>query len=169
MRKIAIFVLAVMLLLTVTGCNLNRRIGEKAAGKAAERAAENILGKLLGSEANIEIDLDEEKFVIKDNEGGSFSIGSGEWPDVDYIPRLEGKIISTQSDSSGNVMIALEGVKESHLADYLQKVKKDFSQDFSEMQQAEYYAYGGTDAAGHSISVQIYKENSAVVIIGRAN
>jgi|LSQX01.2.fsa_nt_gb hypothetical protein len=163
MKRALIVIVALFLVFTVTGCSLNRRVGERAA----EKAAENFLGKVLGGgDAKVDIDLKEEKFVIKDDKGGSFSIGQGEWPKTDYLPQLEGNIISTTNDSSGNVIVMLEGVKQKDLDNYLKKVKGEFSKDYSESTGELYYAYHGKNSAGNGISVQVYNEDNSVIVMG---
>jgi len=44
---------------------------------------------------NTDIDIDGDKITVKDKEGGTLTLGSGEWPDIDYIPEFkQGQIVS---------------------------------------------------------------------------
>ncbi len=163
MKKILVLVLAFALLVTATGCSsLNRRAGEKAG----EKMAENILGRLLGSDADVNIDLDENKIVVKDKEGSSLSIGTGEWPDLDYMPKLAGTIVSTHNSSSGSASVILSEVKQKDLDEYLARIKKDYNIDSNESSADSYYSYGGRDSAGNVITVMVYTDEGTVAVSG---
>jgi len=53
-----------------------------------EKIAEEVVEKALGDK-NTDIDIDGDKITVKDKEGGTLTLSSGEWPDIDYIPEFK--------------------------------------------------------------------------------
>lgn len=51
------------------------------------------------------------------------------------------------------VMITLSGVEKSDYEDYLEKIKKDFTQDVYEIDSEDYCAFSGTNGDGISVAL----------------
>lgn len=69
-----------------SGCDATDKIAEKATEKAAEKVIEKSAG------SGVDVDLDNSKIEIKDEDGNKTIIGSTEWPkgnSADLIPEFK--------------------------------------------------------------------------------
>lgn len=158
MTKLSFVLLALLLACSLlTGCGVKDKIEQKVG--------ETIIEKVAGDE-NMEVDIDGEKITVKGKEGESFSFGA-EWPDIDFIPEFKkGQIISATNDGEGNVMIILEEVDQKDFEDYLEDIKKDFTEETNEMQLEEYLLFEGKNAEGEKVVIQYFLNDNSLTIIG---
>jgi hypothetical protein len=116
--------LAVMLVLSVTGC-------AKAAEKVSEKVAEKAIENSSGGNANVDISGDGGTVKIQTEEG-SATYGGGEIPDsVDVAFPSGGKVMaSTDTSTDASVMVQYEGANFDDIVASLQKWVDKASGDF---------------------------------------
>jgi len=114
------------------------------------------------------VDFDGKGITVKNEKGESFTLGGGEWPDIDYIPEFKkGEIISASNDDEGNVMIILEKVDQKDFEDYVESIKNDFPEETTEVKEEEYLYFQGKNSKGEKVSVQYYLNDKSLTIIGK--
>jgi hypothetical protein len=74
----------ILVCLLLSGCGVKEKIGQKMGEKLVESVIEKAVG-----DKNTKIDIDEGTITIKNKEGKSFTFGSNEWPDIDYLPKFK--------------------------------------------------------------------------------
>lgn len=162
MKKAGIVLVVTLLSFLVTGCGIKEKIEQKAAEKITEKVMEQAL-----SDGDTKVDIDGDTFTVKGENGASFTLGGTQWPDIEYLPEFKkGQIISSTNDGEGNVMIIIEDVEQQDYQDYLEKIKKDFTEETNEMQVEEYLLFEGKNAAGAVVLVQYFKSDNSLSIIG---
>lgn len=163
MKKKPVVLLVILLVcFLLTGCGVKEKIEQKVGEKLVEKVVEKAVG-----DENTKVDIDGEKITVKGKDGESFTIGSSEWPDIDYIPEFKkGKIISTTNDGEGNAMIILEKVDQKDFEDYVESIKKDFPEETNEMQVEEYLLFEGKNAESQMVVIQYFVEDNSLTIIG---
>jgi hypothetical protein len=122
LKKSTLVFLCIVLVFSLSACNVKQKINEKIA----EKVTEGVLEKIAGDGTNIGINEDGITF---EGEGGEkISFGSGEWPKggaADLIPEFKkGTIVSVVNADSG-CMIMLEDVEKKDAEDYITKVKNE--------------------------------------------
>lgn len=155
--------LFVALLVIILACSLLAGCGAKE--KVSEKIVEETIEKAAGE--NTEVDIEGEKITFKGEEGESVTIGSTEWPDIDYIPEFKnGQIVSAANDGKGNAMITIQQVDRKSYEDYLENIKKDFPEETSEMKTPEYLYFEGQNAKGDKVAIQYFITNNSLTIYG---
>ncbi|HHU17635.1 MAG TPA: hypothetical protein GXZ70_05365 [Clostridiales bacterium] len=162
MKRLSVAFLVILLACSLlVGCCTKEKIEQKVGEKLAEEAVEKILG-----DENAEVDIDGEKITVKGKEGETLSLGGAEWPDIDYIPEFkQGRIISAAHDSN-SAMIILEEVDRKNFKDYLEDIKKVFTEENYEMQAEEYLLFEGKNTKGEKIVLQYFTNDNSLTIIG---
>ncbi|HHX86590.1 MAG TPA: hypothetical protein GX693_00245 [Firmicutes bacterium] len=106
LKRCMAVLLGVVLLLSLTGCGVKKKVEEKVT----EKITEGIIDKVAGED--VDIDLDDGKINIKDKDGTEWSIGGGEWPKgeaASLIPEFKkGKIESVIETTEGCMIFVVE-------------------------------------------------------------
>lgn len=164
MKRLAVALLAVLLVFLLAGCGAKEKIEQKVTEKVVEKVVEKAVSD---GNTKVDIDIDEGKITVKGKEGETISIGSGKWPDIDYLPEFkQGQIISATNDGQGNVII-IEQVDQKDYEDYVEICKKNFPQETNELQLDEYLLFEGKNDKGELVAVQYFKEDNTLSIIGK--
>ncbi len=163
MRRIPVVLLVVLLTcFLLTGCGVKDKIEQKVGEKIVEKVVEKAVG-----DENTKIDIDGEKITVEGKDGESISFGGSEWPDIDYIPEFKkGEIISSVNDGQGNIMVIFEKVEQKDFEDYIDDIKKDFSNETNEMEVEEYLLFEGKNDQGELVAIQYFKNDDSLTIIG---
>ncbi|MDD4773618.1 MAG: hypothetical protein PHZ09_08430 [Eubacteriales bacterium] len=115
--KIFLLLIISSTLLIFTGCGF---IAEKITGKVVEGFIENAAGD------DVDIDFDDDKIVIKGEDGNEMVFGGGEWPAGDAaktIPVFKDGKIDYVNDFGTSAMISITGVTKNEYLDYVEKLK----------------------------------------------
>lgn len=155
--RLLVIVMVFSLLVAVTGCGkLKEKVGEKIAEKATE--------KLLGDN----VDISEDGFEIKGEDGGSFQTGEDlAWPDdvMNDIPKFKkGNIISVWEDEKNCTMLIEDG-DEDDVKDYIEELKDMDFEDGFEANDDDLMMYSGTrESVEDTITVTFSKSDNTVSI-----
>lgn len=120
MKKALAVLIAVLLLLALTGCGIRQKITEKVT----EQIAEGILDNLGGD--GVDIDLDDGDITIEGEDGKEVKIGGGEWPKggaADLIPQFKKGKINTVMSSDEQVWIQIDEVEKADFQQYVEELK----------------------------------------------
>lgn len=94
------------------------------------------------------------------------AIGGAEWPDIDYIPEFKkGRIISAAYDSN-SAIITIEEVDQKSYDDYLEDIKKSFTDETYNMQTEDFLAFEGMNDKGEKVALQYYINDKTLTIVG---
>lgn len=140
MKKVAIWILLVLLVLSLVGCGVKEKIGEKAGEALAE--------KILEESGAENVDIDGETITITGEDGEEMIFGQTEWPSSDLaksIPEFKDGKVVTVMEMSNSIYIGLEEVDAKDAAKYFEKLKKDFTEDTYEMNSADGAQYIGSN------------------------
>ncbi len=160
MKKVLIMFLVLVLILSMSGCGVKKKIENKIGEAIGEKIIEGATGQ--------KIDIQGDKVTVKGEDGSKLTLGGGEWPKNDLIKNIpefkNGKIESTMS-SEESVVMFIENVEQKDFEKYLENIKKDFTEDAFEMNSEEVISYAG--ANGKSVQVQLtYEiENKSLSIV----
>ncbi|WMJ23004.1 hypothetical protein RBG61_13600 [Paludicola sp. MB14-C6] len=115
-KVVALFVLIAITMGMMVGCN-NKQNGKE---KQIEKAIEDVVSD------KGKVDIDENKFSVKDEDGDEATFGQTTWPSgkaADLIPKCEsGKVIGVVNSVDACV-VTLEGVSEREYEAYVNVVK----------------------------------------------
>ena len=140
MRKVAIWILLVLLVISLVGCGVKEKIGDKAGEALAE--------KILEESGAQDVDIDGDTITITGEDGEEMVFGQTEWPSSDLaksIPEFkDGKII-TVMEMSDTVYIGLEEVDAKDAAKYFEVLKEEFTEDTYEMNSADGAQFMGSN------------------------
>lgn len=162
MKKLAVLFLVTVLIVLPAGCGVK----EKIENKVSEKLTETIIEKAVGDE-NTKVDIDGDKITVKNEDGEELTIGGSEWPQVDYLPEFKaGNIISVVKDGEGYVMIVLEEVEKKDYENYLEDIKKEFTEDVNQMELDEYTLFEGKNGKGYLVVIQFSPKDKSLTIIG---
>jgi hypothetical protein len=140
MKKVAIWILLVLLVLSLVGCGVKEKIGEKAGEALAE--------KILEESGAENVDIDGETITITGEDGEEMIFGQTEWPSSDLaksIPEFKDGKVVTVMEMSNSIYIGLEEVDAKDAAKYFEELKKDFTEDTYEMNSADGAQYIGSN------------------------
>ncbi|MFA5636016.1 MAG: DUF6591 domain-containing protein [Anaerovoracaceae bacterium] len=141
MKKVAIWILLVLLVLSFVGCGVKEKIGEKAGEALAE--------KILEESGAEDVDIDGDTITIKGEDGEEMVFGQTEWPSSDLaksIPEFKDGKIVTVMEMNDSILIGMEEVDAKDAAKYFEELKKDFTEDTYEINSegsAQYMASNG--------------------------
>ncbi|MHB1155097.1 MAG: DUF6591 domain-containing protein [Eubacteriales bacterium] len=141
MKKQILLLIILITALSVSGCNF---ITEKVTNKIAGELLEKAVGE------DVDIDLDNEKIVIKDEDGNEMIMGGNEWPvgeAAQTIPQFKEGKIDYVTDYVTSAMITITDVKKSEYTDYIEKLKSEGFTENSYSAEVDgtntYFAYKG--------------------------
>lgn len=124
--------------------------------KAAEKSAEKIL-----KAAGVDADIDGDKVVIKGEDGQELSIGEGKWPSSQLaksIPEFKaGKIVSVM-EAKDSLFIMIEELSDQDFTDYLEEIKKAFTEESYELNTASGMMYAAENSEGMGIMLTYEKD-----------
>lgn len=136
MKKVLILFFIVILILSLSGCSKKGKIEESIAEKILENAS------------GVDVDVDGDVITMQDKDGQKVTFGSTEWPKSELakeIPELkEGEITGVMEDNT-NIMLIISKVKENTLKEYLNGIKKDYSEDILETNSKGINTYYGVN------------------------
>lgn len=139
-----------MLVLSLLGCGVKKKIENKIGEAIGEKIIEGATGQ--------KVDVEGDKVTVKGEDGSKLTLGGGEWPDNDLIKNIpvfkNGKIESVMSNEQSMVMF-IESVEQQDFEKYMESIKTSFPEDAFEMNSDEVISYGGTNG---SIQVQLTYE-----------
>lgn len=157
MRKIAIYIVLIAILISTTACGAKQKMEEKIAEKIVETAV------------GADVDIDGEEVTVKGENGEEVSIGSSEWPSSDFAKKLpefkKGKITNAVS-SEDYVMITVEEVEKQDFIDYYMEIIKSFTMDNNVQKALNSLAYTGNNAEGITMSIVYNVDEKSVNISG---
>lgn len=147
MKKIVLAGLFVLLLIFMIGCKK----------KAEEEVSESIVEGYLEESGDIDVDIDGDTVVVKNEDGSEVTYGSTEWPSSDLVkevPVFKSGLITGTVDSEEYSTIYMEEVNEKDALEYLEELKEKFTKNSYEMNADDIISYGGENENG--IAVVIY-------------
>lgn len=116
MKKVALVLLGVAMLLALAGCGVRKSIEDKIT----EGIIENIAGE------DVDVDLDGDTITVEGEEGEQWTFGGGEWPKSEaagLIPEFKKGNITAVIDSSDGCWITIEDVDEQDYLQYIEALK----------------------------------------------
>ncbi len=160
MKKAVIWILLVLLVLSLVGCGVKEKIGEKAGEALTE--------KILEESGAENVDIDGDTVTITGEDGEEMVFGQTEWPSSDLaksIPEFKDGKIVTLMEMSDSVYIVLEEVDAKDAAEYMEELKKDFTEDTYEMNSADGAQYMGSNG---EVGISAVYSNDATLSIAVA-
>lgn len=162
MKKLSVFLSALLLVAALVGCGAS----EKAQEKAAENAIEDALGD------DVQVDIDGDKYTYEDKDGNKMEVGGTEWPSdaaAEFIPKFEKQPV-TACTIMGNVyLIDIENVAQKDYENYLQAVKDaGFTESVFSFGETGYDQYQAGDGKGNGITLSYEVEAKKLQIMGTA-
>lgn len=158
MKRIALVLLGVAMLLALAGCGVR----EKIEDKITEGIIENIAGE------NVDIDLDEGTITVEGEEGEEWSLGGGEWPEgqaADLIPEFTKGKITGVMNSAKACFISIEEVEEQDYREYIEALKSaGFDQDVVEASDESMITYGASLEDGSASVIMSYSSDKEMII-----
>ncbi len=148
MKKIVAILIVMLMLASLAGCNIRKKIGEKIG--------EGIMEGMLGNGSGADVDIDGDTLTIEGENGEQMTIGGTEWPTSDMAKRLpkpkSGKVTYVLESDSG-LYISMEGIDEDDMSALKEEVKKDYTVDAYDMTYEGGFSYAGADAEGWIVSI----------------
>ncbi|MDF2675351.1 MAG: hypothetical protein K0R09_3623 [Clostridiales bacterium] len=144
MKKVFIWFLVSILVVSATGCGLKRKIENKIGEKIFEGATG---GK---------VDVKGEEVTIKGEDGEEVTFGSTEWPDSDLmkdIPKFTQGNITSVTKSDEIVMILIEEVEQKDFESYCEGIKKDFTEEVVNFEMDDVMSFGASNGKGIYVQV----------------
>lgn len=157
MKKWIICLAVLFALTSLAGCGFRKQIKEKAANEIAE--------KMIEANGGGDVEIDDDKVIVKGDDGEELVVGGTDWPTSDLaasIPECKDGEITAVLDSADSVMVILESVDEDAAAAYLEAVKEDFTQEPCEASSDGYFSYGAQNADGVGVTVS-YSEGTLTI------
>ena len=155
MKKILIYLLTFMLLISFTGCGAKEKLEEKVAEKVFEEAG--------GSD----LDIDGDKVTIKGDNGEKVTFGDNKWPTSELaknIPEFKDGTVNGVLESADSIVITLESVKEEDVSLYWETIKKDFPKDVYEMIATDFITVNGHNDEGINVSLVYMSEVLTITV-----
>ncbi len=155
MKKILIYLLTLMLLISFTGCGAKEKLEEKAAEKIFEQVGGG------------DLDIDGDKVTIKGDKGETVTFGDHKWPKsqlVKYIPEFKEGAVDGVLESADSIVITLESVKEEDVSSYWETIKEDFSKDVYEMEATDFITVNGHNDEGINVSLVYMSEVLTITV-----
>jgi hypothetical protein len=155
MKKILIYLLTFMLLISFTGCCAKEKLEEKVAEKVFEETGGG------------DLDIDGDKVTIKGDDGEKVTFGDSKWPAyelVKNIPEFKDGAVDGVLESADSIVITLESVKEEDVSSYWETIKKDFSKDVYEMIATDFITVNGHNDEGINVSLVYMSEVLTITV-----
>ncbi|HHV17378.1 MAG TPA: hypothetical protein GXZ27_00735 [Thermoanaerobacterales bacterium] len=160
MKKVLVVFLVLVIILSMSGCSVKKKIENKIGEAIGEKIIEGATGQ--------NVDVQGDKVTIKGEDGSKLTLGGGEWPKNDLIKNIPefkgGKIESTMSTEE-SVVMSLESVEQKDFEKYLENIKKDFTEDAFEMNSDEVISYAGLNEKSVQVQLTYEIENKSLSIV----
>lgn len=144
MKKIISLIVVFVLAMSLTGCGVKEKLGEKVAEKIIKDIG-------IG-----DIDIDGDEITIKGEDGEKLVIGEAKWPKsalAKKIPELkDGKVVGVL-ETKESLVINLEEVSEKNFTNYLEKIKRSYPDEFLNMESDGDVTYAAEDGKGFGVMV----------------
>ncbi len=122
MKRVLVVVVALLLLLPLTGCGI---IKKKVTEKITDKIGEGIMEKVLGDD--VDVDIEDGKITVTDDDGAEWTSGGDvEWPEegaASRIPRFDGGRLDTAMNGEENCWLYFEDVEEDDYRQYVEVLK----------------------------------------------
>ena len=155
MKKILIYLLTFMLLISFTGCCAKEKLEEKVAEKVFEETGGG------------DLDIDGDKVTIKGDNGETVTFGDSKWPTSELaknIPEFKDGAVNGVMETADSIVITLESVQEEDVPPYWETIKKDFPKDVYEMDSAGFSTFSGSNDEGLTVSLAYMSETLTITI-----
>ncbi len=129
-----------VLMLSFAGCSAKEKIEESVAEKITE--------KIMESASDVDVDVDGDVITMTGNDGQKATFGSTEWPKSEMaksIPEFKGGEIVGVMEADNGLMVVMNEVKEDAFNEYLEKIKKDYTEDILESKSEGVIVYYGVN------------------------
>jgi len=156
MRKIAVFLSALLMLMALSGCNIQQKLGE--------RIVEGILEK-----SGSDVDIDGDTVTVVGEDGEQLTLGGTEWPDSDLaklIPKCNKGTVTYVMESEGSLYIMVEDVDSDDAREYVNSIKDDFQINPYDMSYEGGFSYTAENEDGAYVSVS-YSDSDIVIMISK--
>lgn len=147
LKKCIAMLLSMVLLLSLTGCGVKKKVEEKVTEKITEGIMEKVAGE------DVDIDLEEGKISVTGDDGTKWSIGGGEWPQgkaAGLVPEFKKGKIDSVIETPEGCMIYIEEVDQNDYEQYIEQLTSaGFAEDvmnFSDSESILYTAQNGKNA-----------------------
>ncbi|HZK24361.1 MAG TPA: DUF6591 domain-containing protein [Oscillospiraceae bacterium] len=143
MKKVLIGCLVIILILSITGCGVKDKVKEKVGEEIAEKIVENAGGG--------DVEIEGEKVTITGESGEEFSFGGADWPTsalAKNIPEFRKGKVFTVLEMNDSLLIGLEEVAREDFENYLEEIKKTFTEQVYDMQSEDGVSYGAENSEG---------------------
>jgi len=145
MKKILIYLFIFVLAFSFTGCGQKEKLEKKAGEKLTEKVMEK---------AGVDVDIDGDKVVIKGEDGEEMTIGENEWPTSDLaksIPKFKVGKVAAVMETSDSVLIYVDEASKEDITDYMDEIKKTFTEDSYDMSSDGNVTYGAKNSEGIAV------------------
>ncbi len=160
MKKLILLLTLTACILLVPGCGF---ITEKITNKVAGEILENAAGE------DVDIDVDEGKVVIKDEDGSEMVIGGTEWPKGaagQSIPVFEGGKIDYVTDYAISAMISVKEVTKDDYSAYVEKLKAEgFTENSANLENEGALTYVAYKTDTHYASVSFDGSDGMIISV----
>lgn len=160
MKKILIFLFMFMFVLSLTGCGAKEKLEEKAGEALAEKVMEDAGGG--------DVDIEGDTVKIKGEDGEEVIFGETEWPTSELaksIPEFKGGKVVTVMEMNDSLLIALEEAGKEDFADYLDEIKKTFTEEAYDMKSEGSVTYGAENGEGIGVMLMYIEDESLSITV----
>lgn len=159
MKKVLILSFAAILVLSLTGCGIKKKIENKIGEAIGEKVVEGI--------TNSNVDLDGDKITIKGEDGTEVTMGGTEWPENDLlkdVPKFDKGTINGVTESDALVMILIDNVEQKDFESYCEEIKKRFTENSMSFDIDDVISYGADNGKGVYAQVAYNTSDSTLSI-----
>lgn len=157
MNKVAIYIILIALILSLTACGAKQKMEEKITEKIVETAVGG------------DVDIDGEEVTIKGENGEEVTVGGTDWPSSDIADKLpefkKGEITSAVS-AEGYLLIIVEKVDDQDFIDYYKDILKNYTINSNISKSYNGLTYMGSDKEGTLISLVYNADEKTLNISG---
>lgn len=152
MKKVLVFLLAFIMILSMSSCSVKEKVTEK------------VIEEAIGEE----VDIDGDTIKVTGDDGTEVTIGSSEWPSSEIIKQIpefkDGTIVSVL-DSGTYVMIVLEDVDKADYEKYEDVIRNDFTNESAEFSMDGVTSYLGMNSDNVYGQVSYNETDNTMTII----
>lgn len=160
MKKIVVSLLVLILVTLFAGCGVKDKIEEKAGEALGEKILEGMTGG--------DVDVDDGTIKVQGEDGEEVVFGETKWPTstlAEKIPEFkDGKVVTVMNMEKG-LLISLEEVKVNDFTDYLDDIKKDFTEEAYEMNSESAMTYSAANSEGVRVQLVYYTDETLSITV----
>lgn len=161
-KRILVILLALTLVLSLSGCGIKEKINEKVTEKITESVLEKVGGE------GTDIDFDQGTLTLKGQDGESVTFGAGEWPEdgaADLIPEFKKGTVASVMNSETACMIVITEVDQDDYESYVEKMKdRGYTNDVTESSDQFGILYSASSDDGSIIGLTYLPDSQEFVI-----